>query len=270
MTRRQFIRCVPAVLLCLLIPCELLGRPQTANQSAASDPQAITLAAKALLALTGGNPVSDVILTGTAMRTAGSDVESGTIILKALGTTNSRMEFDGSSGTYSETRTDATGVPQGSWISLDGATHAMAGHNCLTDAVWFFPALTVISRVDSFGVIVTYLGQETRSGASVQHIRFTRLSSAADPTGILASLAAEDVYLDATTFLPMAVLFNTHPNDNAARNIAVEIDFSEYGPSAGAQTPQRIKELLNNSVFLDITVQSVTLNSGLAISQFAL
>lgn len=258
-------------LVCLLV---LTFSPKLAGQTiptpSASDPQAVALAGKALIALTGSVQVSDVTLTGTATRTAGSDIETGTITLKALGATNSRMDLSTASGTRSEIRTNASGFPQGIWMGPDGTTHGMAGHNRLTDAVWFFPAFSILNEAGSANVLATYVGQETRNGSSVQHIRLTQPTSATgDPTGLLALLSTEDVYLDANSLLPVAILFNTHPDNNAGQNIPVEIDFSNYQPTGGAQVPLTIQELLNNSPLLNITIQTVTLNSGLTLSQFA-
>jgi hypothetical protein len=257
-----------AILSLALLPA--VSTPaQTTSVSSASSPQAVALATSAMAALTGNVQVNDVTLIGTATRTAGSDIETGTITLKALGTADSRMDFVSSDGTRSEIRNSAGGVPQGSWIGPDGASHAMAGHNCLTDAAWFFPTLTILSQASNPSVVVQYIGQETRNGASVQHLRFTQPPSATtDPTGLLASLSTEDVYLDSASLLPASILFNTHPDANANINIAVEMDFSDYQASNGVMVPFSIHELLNGSLFLDITIQSASVNSGLPASEF--
>lgn len=237
-----------------------------------SDPQAIALATKALVALTGNVQVSDVTLTGTATRTAGSDIETGTVTLKALGTTNSRMDLATSGGTRSEIRSAANGTAQGSWVGLDGTSHAMAYHNCTTDPVWFFPAFSILSQASSTNVVATYVGQETRGASSVQHLRFVtqapNLPSAAN--AFVSFLTAEDVYLDATSLLPVAILFNTHADNNALTNIAVEVDLSNYQMVNGVTIPFAVQELLNGTLFLDITIQSATLNSGLSQSTFAI
>lgn len=244
--------------------------PQSTTTVAVSDPQAIALAAKALAALTGSTSITDVTLSGTVTRTAGSDVETGSVTLKALGTGNSRMDLNTTAGTRSEIRTNAGGFPQGVWIGLDGTSNTMAGHNLMTDPVWFFPVFSILSQASSTNVLSTYVGQETRNGESVQHLRFTQPFSAAnDPSGILTSLTAEDLYLDATSFLPVAVLFDTHADQDELTNITVEIDFSNYQSSGAASVPGRIRKLLNNSLSLDITIQSATLNSGLSQSAFS-
>ena len=264
MSSLRRVRSKLSAILLLAFAMVLPARGQTA-----SDPQAVALTTSAIAALTGRAQISDVTLTGTATRTAGSDIETGAITLKALGTTDSRMDFVSSDGTRSEIRNSASGVPQGSWIGPDGASHPMAGHNCLTDAAWFFPTLTILSQAFNPGVVVQQIGQETRNGASVQHLRFAQPpSAAADPAGLLASLSTEDVYLDSNSLLPVAILFNTHPDNNASVNIAVEVDFSNYQASNGVMVPFSIHEHLNGSLFLDITIQSVSVNSGLPASDF--
>jgi hypothetical protein len=63
------------------------------QQAVIQNPQAVALATQALAALTGTTPVSEIPLTGTATRTAGSDIESGSITLKALGNPDSRFDL---------------------------------------------------------------------------------------------------------------------------------------------------------------------------------
>lgn len=237
-----------------------------------SDPRAIAFAAQAMAVLTGGVAISDVTLTGTATRTAGSDIDTGSITLEAKGIAESRFEFSGSAGTLSEVRNASDQEPQGTWTGPDGVLHSMAQHNCLIDAAWFFPALSVLSQASTANVIATYVGQEVRGGASVQHLRFASTLPNLAPTSasLLASLTNEDIYLDSTSLLPVAVNFNAHPDNDALTNIAVEIDFSNYQTVSGIRVPFKIQKLLNNGPFLEINIESVTVNSGLSDSTFAI
>lgn len=261
-----------SLLLVSLFATPALAQQASTSPTTASDPQAIALATKALVALTGGKPITDVTLTGSATRTAGSDIETGTITLQALGTTDSRMDFAGSDGNRSEIRNSSTGAPQGSWTGVDGVNRAMASHNCMTDAVWFFPAFSILSQISQSNAVATYVGQETRNGASVQHLHFVTAFPTLPTTAsaFVSSLTAEDVYLDATTLLPVAITFNSHPDNNAAANIAAEVDFSGYAPQGGIAVPATIQELLNGGVFLSISVESALVNSGLSASIFAI
>ena len=66
------------------------------------DPQAVALLNQALSAISGGTSLNDVTLTGTAAWTAGSDLETGTFTLKALGSARGRVDLALSGGTRSE------------------------------------------------------------------------------------------------------------------------------------------------------------------------
>ena len=101
----------------------LLFIPFTAHsqQVTIQNPQAVTLAAKALAALSPATPVNDITLTGNATLTAGSDVESGTVTLEALAGPNSRMDLSLSNSTHHEVRNlSSNSTPQGYWIGPDG------------------------------------------------------------------------------------------------------------------------------------------------------
>jgi hypothetical protein len=241
------------------------------NAPSESSPQAVTLATQAMAALVGSTQVSDVTLTGTGTRTAGSDVASGTVALKALGINYSRLDLTLSDGSRSEIRNLSGTTPQGVWIGLDGTAHAMADHNCLTAPAWFFPALTVLSQLSNPNLAISYVGQETRNGVSVQHIQFLTRFPTLDPQvgNFLSPLTASDIYLNAATSLPVALLFNSHPDINAGINMPVEVDFSDYQLVQGVQVPFRIQQLMNGTLFLDLTIQAAVLNSGLTSSAFS-
>ena len=196
----------------LVVTFFLLLIPFTAY-SQQSDPQAFGLAAKARAALLGNAQVFDVTLTGTANLTVGPNTDSGTVTLKALGAMDSRLDLSFTDGKRSEIRITTGGTAEGFWIGFDGKTHSVANHNLMTDAAWFFPALTVVSESTNPNVVVNYIGSDTKNGIAVQHIQFvthvTSVSTNID--NFLSSLSATDVYLDNTSFLPVVVCFNTHP-----------------------------------------------------------
>jgi len=262
-----------ALLACLL-GVVVSSYAQQAPTAVTQDPAALVLVAKSLVALGGSTTISDITLTGTATRIAGSDTGTGTVTLKALGTVSSRMDLSLSDGTYSEIRTAVNGAPQGSWLSPTGAYNSMAMHNCFTDAAWFFPALTVLSQTSNPYLTISYVGQATKNGIQVQHLRFaftsavsaTSLAGLADP---LIALSSTDVYLDASSLLPVALAFYTHPDNNSVVNISVEVDFSNYQTVNGIQVPHHIQKFLDGSLFLDMTIQSAALNSGLTVSAFS-
>ncbi len=234
----------------------------------ASDPSAITLAQKSVAALTGGASVTDVTLNANVISILGSDNETGTGTFSAKGLSESRVDLNLSGGTRSEVRNIANSGPAGAWARNGGASTAYAGHNTLTDAAWFFPALSSLTQTANPNVVFKYIGQEQHTGVNTQHLQIFQ----APPAGMASvqRLSTTDVYLDATTLLPVAVAFKIHPDKDMNTDIPTEILFANYRAVNGTQVPFHFQRMLNGGVILDVTVTSATLNTGLQDSSFIL
>ena len=103
------------------------------GQFASSTASAPQLLQQSLAALQGNTPITDVTLTGSARRIAGSDDESGSATLKALAGTGARLDLSLSSGPRSELRNTSGAELVGSWSGPDAVSHAMSNHNLFTD-----------------------------------------------------------------------------------------------------------------------------------------
>jgi hypothetical protein len=240
------------------------------NRPPASDPQAVSFTSQAVAALTGGQAVRDVTLTGSVTWSGGATPETGPAMLKALGTGESRMDLTLPSGTRTEIRDASTGLAQGKWIAQNGSSGLFASQNCFTDAVWFFPVLSSLSAVPN--VVFSYIGQETWNGAQVQHIQsyvYQRSQNGSDgPTA--QQLSTMDFYLDANTLLPVAVIYNLHPDDNASANILTEVDFSNYQAISGITLPLHIQQYRQGTLIIDLIISNAAFNTGLTDSAFAI
>jgi hypothetical protein len=118
---------------------------------------------------------------------------------------------------------------------------------------------------------VIYVGPESRNGASVLHLRFTKLvpgNSAGNPSSFVAQLSQTEVYLDSQSLLPVAIAFNTHPDNNASMDIPVEIRYSDYRNVNGNRVPFHIQRYIQNGLSLDVAITNVTVNSGLTSGEF--
>ncbi len=257
---------------CLMFITILLLSPGLAAQQPPRDPQAVILASRALLALTGGAPVNDVILTGAATRIAGSTHETGSVTLKAKGTQESRIDLALSSGGRTQIRNQAPGYPKGAWSGPEGISHPISLHNCLTDAAWFFPPLSSLAALASPDLALAYLGQETRQGISVQHLRFWRQVSTRSTNAmqLIHRLSTVDMYLDSASLLPVAITFNLHPDVDAGTDVAAEVRFSDYRLVSGIRVPFHVQEFLNGGLVLDILISNVTVNPGLQDTDFGI
>jgi hypothetical protein len=241
-----------------------------AQQAATPTSQALTLLQQSLAALTGGQIPTDVTLSGSARRIAGSDDESGTAVFKALASGAGRSDLSLSSGQCSEVQNHSSTTPAGSWSGPDGVAHAMAFHNLLTEPSWFFPAFAISRRVSDSSFAATYVGHETHNGQAVERVSVYQSMPFPNPPGLptFEQLTRVDFFLDATTFLPAAIAFTIHPDNNELLDLAVEVRFTDYRSVSGAQVPFHVQKYLNNSLILDFQATSVTSNSGLTASAF--
>ncbi len=125
------------LVLLFALGSSLARAQQTATTSppAAATEGAIVLQ-KALAALAPTTRITDVTLSGTARRIAGSDDESGTVVLKALVGTGTRLDLSLPSGPRTEVRNTSSPEIAGYWSGPDGASHPVAYHNLLTAPGW--------------------------------------------------------------------------------------------------------------------------------------
>jgi len=278
--------------VCLVAVCASLATaqsPQPSPSPQATDPQAAALLARSAAALRGNAPLSDVTLTGTARRIAGSDDESGQVTIKARATGQTRLDLNLPSGKHSESRnvSPAAGpnvgagfspsssvaitAPSGQWTGPDGAAHDIAYHNLIAEPAWHSPAILLAQLLANPNLVVANLGQETRNGAAVQHLSIAQTATGTSDTDrLMQHLSQLDLYLDPATLLPASVAFNIHPDNNANLDIPVEIRFSDYRSVNGVKVPFRLERFFNGSLSLDIQLDSATLNSGLSASDFSL
>ena len=252
--------------LTLLTPVLLLATQQPVTVT----PQAAQLLQRSLAALIGNQKITDVTFTGSVHRIAGSDDETGTAVLTALAADASRIDLNLSSGPRSEIQNNSGTSSVGSWSGTDGVAHPMSLHNLFTDSTWFFPSFSIAHRLSST-YSATFIGEEMRNGQSVQRVTVSQASGIQTPAGTpaMAHLTQMDFLLDSTTFLPAAIAYNIHPDNDITVDIPVEIRFSDYRVINGVQVPFHVQRFLNNSLALDLQFQNAALNSGLTTTNFS-
>lgn len=243
-----------------------------AQQSPQRDPRGVALLQGAAAALSGGVPINDATLTGTARRIAGSDDEWGNATLKVTAAGQSRLDFSFPSGPRSEVRAISWNGLVGSWSGRDGVSHAISHHNLMTEPTWFFPALLVARVATKPERVISYVGRETRDGVAVDHVMVYQQAAQTSPQFMALleeHLTQLEIFLDAATHLPVAIAFDTHPDNDAGTNIPVQVRYSDYRSVNGVLIPFHVQKFLNNGLVLDIQLQTVSLNTGLAAAAFS-
>ena len=250
----------------------LMSLPVVAQQptpAAPRDAQTVLVLQRSLAALTGTATVNDVTLTGTVTRIAGSDNESGTATLKATAVGQGRIDLSLPSGQRNEVTDSSQTSPVGNWSGLDGAWHPIAAHNLFGDPSWFFPTFLIHRVLSTPSYVVSPMDAETMDGVAVEHLTIYQQSGPPSPqSALMQGLSQIDIYLNASTLLPVAVLFNAHPDDNALVNVPTQIKFSNYQVVQGASVPYQIQKYVQNGLVLDVTVTGVQVNTGLSATDF--
>jgi hypothetical protein len=241
-----------------------------AQQAPQRDPSGVALLLEAAAPLSGGTPINDATLAATARRIAGSDNESGNATLKVTASGQSRLDFSFPSGRRSEVRGGSDDSPLGSWTGPDGVSHQVPLHNLLSDPAWFFPALLVVRAATKSDRAISYVGHETQDGVAVDHVTVYEQASEPWPefATLLQRLTQLEIFLDAATHLPVAVTFDTHPDDDALTNIPIRVRYSDYRSVNGIAVPFHVQRFINNGLVLDLQVQTVNFNTGLSASDF--
>jgi hypothetical protein len=272
--RRRRLSCFSISYLALAILLAICTVQAQQTTTTASPNPAASLVSLAQAALTGGVPVSDVVLTGTANLPKGKEVVNGTVTLKLKGTHYARLDIASGSDSRSEVRSDVLGE----WIGGDGEPHRMASQNSLGPAAWFSP-LAVISAMTEPNVIITYIGKETRTGINVEHLQYrrtfpkgpTRLSPEVEKRlPDLSKFSKVDVFLRADSYVPVAIEFNLHPDNDSRRNVPAEVRYADYRLVNGVRVPFRVQRLVLNQLDMDLSLESASINSGVSDSDFSL
>jgi hypothetical protein len=255
------------ILAVVILSFLLTGKGLPAQQQSQGGESALQLSLAALS--TSSTSVQDATLTGNGRRVAGSTDENGTFTLRMLDSSGSRGDYSYPSGTMSEIRSSAARA--GQWIGANGTPHALASHDLFTEGAWFFPLTVIRHSLDATHYQTTFVAAETLDGEAVQHFRYSRISSGS-PASVaeIQNLSRTEIYLDATTYLPVRITFNDHPDRDARTSIAMEIRYSSYQPIDGTQVPFEIQQYRNHALSLDLQVQNAVLNTSLAASLFHL
>ena len=278
-----------ALLSCVFLALAASAKAQQASSSSLESPPAAgSLLAQSLAAQTSGAATMDITLSGTVTFIHGAQTESGPMTLTALAAGTTKVEFDLPSGTRTEVLLSNPGgmaVITGS--GPNGASTQLAGGSvAMPTAAWFSPALST-SLLSGPGYASSYIGDETRNGASVHHLSVWQTPAANSPMSAemsapMPAIAARqqtqsEIYLDPATSLPVSMVFQIRPYHKPgapplsirARPAPEEVRFSNYQNVQGRKVPFHIQLFLGQGAqaqqIMDISISSATLNSGATI-----
>jgi hypothetical protein len=217
----------------------------------------------------GADKLNDVVLAGNAELIAGSTDETGTFWSRAARNGFHELRLKLPTASHAEIRALQKGVLQGTRSDARGDQHSIPEHNLLVNHSWFFPSIMLARLVRSQRAAISFVGTEDKDGQPVDHFVIQEGAGAdgarANPK--MAHLIQIDLYLDSQTLRPAALGFNLHPDSDALTDVPVEIRYDHYIQSSGVWLASHIQRYLNNSLTLDLTIQTEEFNTGFPESQ---
>jgi hypothetical protein len=250
------------VLLAICLSVTPSALSQTANRSPTQDLRATQLLAACYVAM--GSPPENfgVSAAGTIADSDHPQLPARQISMSSYGRRffRSEEEIDGQKLVLMVGKRQATQTWRGATKPLSLSESALrtpeliAGFNC---------------KLDKFRAVedVSYVGQETRNGVVVDHLRF---SSTGDPSsknnGVWIKLLELDLYLDAQTHFIAALRRETFSAVAYQNHSVLELRFSDYQPLEAIQIPHRIERYIQGNS-IDVTTLS-TVSAGITSDQF--
>lgn len=235
---------------------------QQTSSTVQRDPTAIALVQESVAAMATTVP-SDSSATGTITVVEGSTTQSGTISIQTLGTGETSETINLSSGQRAVIYSNGDAKEINGTQTVNPVLELMVTDQCAD-----FPLPLLLDALNNPDEAFQYVGQETLSAASVQHLKVWNTFSSKPRMQKLASLSARDIWLDATSNLPVKIAYIRQPGEGAVPSVRMEIFFSNYTNVNGVQYPFQINKSFNGTPWQTITIQSVSFNTGLTSSQF--
>lgn len=240
---------------------------QPSAQGQTSPPAGASLTATTLLqnasqAFSKGQPVHTVTLTGTANWIVGGDNENGNIALVANSDGSYQINLEMGQSSRTEIQTPFAQGQQCTWAGSDGVAQAVSGHNCMQSVAWFLPEVALFGNLQPQAVGTLLVGSSATAQTPGLDLRQQQSVVpnyvSANIASLYTHLSAVDIFYNPTTYLPLSVTYETHPDGNATLDIPVQVEFSNYQTVGGITVPFHIQRYVNGVLALDITISNVS------------
>ena len=176
----------------------LFSSLSTAQQTVTKDPTAISVLQQAVAAM-GGSVPSDSTASGTVTTTAGALTESGPMVILTRGLDQSSEQVQTPSG-------PTTNYSLGNAAQVqDGTITSQPLELAATAQTPYFPLQLLSNILNNPDSAFSYVGMETLNGITVHHVQYWNSFTSTPPLAALSSLSQRDIWIDATSNLPVQI-----------------------------------------------------------------
>lgn len=244
----------------------VLADPVSARQSnaaagATGDAQAVTLLQQSVSAL--GTAPSDSTAVGSVTITTGSVATNGTVTILTKGTSETSIQFDTPNSTWSVIYANGEASRVNSGVSTPLPLELAASSQCV-----YFPQPYLAALLTNPDVTLKFVGAETVDSIPANHIHAQNTFASAPLLQSLAEFNTADIWLDATSGLPLKIAMIRRYASGSAPQIPISVVYSNYQTVSGVRYPFTIKEYVTETLWATTTIQSVSFNSGLTDTNF--
>jgi hypothetical protein len=254
-----------AVKWCIFaLPASAQQAPTTATQN----PQAVALLTQSLNAMGGISAISaiqDYTGTGTITYNWANEPVQAAATVQSMGVNTLRVDSNLNTGTQTWALDRMAGV----FIAPSGTRRNASFYNLATAGGLTFPALRLVSILQSTATTVTYVGQVTRNGTTAYQVHCVLPANASTPPAPnLPAFGAFDLFIDATSLLVVSLQETAYAESNFQVSFLHEIDFSNYQTVGGVAVPFAIAESIGGQRTWSLSLSSLSFNSGLTEAVF--
>jgi hypothetical protein len=232
-----------------------------ATNAVTRDAQAVAIFQQALTVL--GSPLpADSTATGSIAIGNGTQSTQGTIRILTKGNSESLVQI-------------ATPSATNSVIFSNGLANGVAGtaitslpeELIVTSQAAEFPTPLLAALLSDPNTSFQYIGVETESGQTLQHIRTWDTFASNPDWQPVSSFSTRDIWID-TSGLPARISYIRRAAHGAVGGMALDFYYTNYQTFQGSLYPTTIQKSLNGTPWATITIQSVSFNTGLSDSNF--
>ena len=251
-----------AIAIALSLAISFPAVPQTSQSALPTPDQAAALVVSQSAAALGNLP-GDLTATGTVHVVAGSLVEDGTIHILARGAGQSAEICSTPSALRQSLYSNgALYLIQASVSSKASYERAAVGHAA------DFPLQLLANALGSPDYAFQTVGVEQVNGSAALHVRVWNTYNSIPGLQPVAPFSLQDLWIDQASHLLLRLSYVERFGGGSAPAIPMEVTYSAYKNVSGVMFPFSIQKSRDGTPWQTITIQQVSLNTGLTSAAF--
>jgi hypothetical protein len=212
----------------------------------------------------GGSPPADTTATGTVVVIAGTDTETGTARILTKGLNESLEEISLQNGISRVVYSNGAAAILAAGSDLQEASMERTASS--QSAVYPLPLIArIMSSPDSMYELI---GTEDVQGLSCLHVRTWNSFASHPKVQFLSEFTKKDIWVEVQTGLVRRLSYEVRDAGGAVPRLSMDIYYSDYRSIGVGLYPFDVKESMNGTPWMEISIQSAVANTGLADSAF--